>query len=133
LQEQIDSNAPFRRFPNGAPSERTLEKTKERLQAALNAKAEIQKEQPENPGHKPLLFAGIGALGLGVLLAIIGLAGSFATAVMLVLGGLFILGGCVAFLMGMKKRDDYLRRCAEDAKRRQLRKNDQHDGSWCKP
>ncbi|MBQ9805179.1 MAG: AAA family ATPase [Clostridia bacterium] len=124
LKEQIESDAPFRRFPNGVPSERTLDKTKERLQSALNARAEVQKVQAENPPHKPLMLAGGGVLVLGVLFAILGFAISSAMTVLLILAGILLAGGGVALWMGMKKRDAYLRQCAEAEAQKQRRKTE---------
>ncbi len=127
LQEQIDSDAPFRRFPNGVPSERTLEKTKERLQSAMDAKREVQTESLEKPVHTPLMLAGGVMLGIGLLLAILGLVISSAMMALLILGGVLLVGGGIVLRIGMKKRDAYLRRCAQEEEKKQRRKSEANE------
>jgi ABC-type branched-subunit amino acid transport system ATPase component len=65
LQERIESDAPFRRFPNGAPGEGQVEQASKKLQMALQKKKsaqELNQYRDVKPKNLQLLM-GLGILG----------------------------------------------------------------------
>lgn len=117
LQERIESDAPFRRFPNGAPGEGQVEQASKRLQMALQKKKSAQElDQYRDVKPKNLqLLMGLGILGFGVLFTALSIA--MTSVPFLLVGCALMMGGGILLLLGIKQRDRHLRQIGNDAKR----------------
>jgi len=122
LRESCTNDAPIRRFPEGAPTERALEQAKDRLQRALK-KQQDAKARPENADQTRFsqIPMGIVSAALGLLLVVLSLLPAMASlmTVFLIAGGLLAVAGAVLVWMGIRKRNDFLQKMDEDAKRRE--------------
>lgn len=122
LREILNNDAPIRRFPDGAPSESSLDEMKEHLHKSVKLQRAIQSLPTEATVKERNLQLPIGILGgaLGILLLILAVLPAMASAMvaLLVIGAVLLAGGGAMLAIGLKKRNTQLRMLEDAANKR---------------
>jgi len=124
LREILENDAPLQRFPDGAPSDASLDEMKDRLQRVAKLQKEIHALPSDGSAKHRIPQLSVGILGgaLGLLFLILAVLPAMASAMipLLIIGGILFVGGGTMLAIGLNKRGVYLRMLEEAANKRAL-------------